>query len=84
MARLAEAKARAAFVLNRANKRTKSFDQMRTKLLKHGSVCPVEIPQAEEVHLTGGKGLGVLDLSRSNVAISFEGLWSYVEREAGL
>ncbi len=84
MRRLLDAKASAAFVLNRANRRTKSYATIRAKLLTVGPVCPVEIPQLEEIPLAAGKGLGVMDLTCPSSGETFEGLWSYVERELGV
>lgn len=75
---------RAAFVLNRSNRRAKSFSSIRAKLLTVGPVCPVEIPQLEEIPLASGKGLGVMDLSRPASGEVFESLWSYTAREIGL
>lgn len=84
MVRLMEARARAVFVLNRSNRRAKSFGAIRAKLLSVGPVCPVEIPQLEEIPLAAGKGLGVMDLARPSSGETFESLWSYVAREVGL
>jgi len=83
MAGLREAGVPAAFVLNRASRRSRSFGAARTKLLAHGPVCPVEVPLLEEIHLTAAKGLGVMDLSRAACAETFEGLWRYVAWEMG-
>lgn len=84
MVRLLEAKAKAVFVLNRSNRRARSFGAIRAKLLSVGPVCPVEIPQLEEIPLAAGKGLGVMDLARPSSGETFESLWSYVAREVGL
>ena len=84
MKRLLDSRARASFVLNRSNRRAKSFGTIRAKLLSVGPVCPVEIPQLEEIPLASGKGLGVMDLARPSSGETFESLWSYVSREAGL
>ncbi len=84
MKRLLEIRARAVFVLNRSNRRAKSFGTIRAKLLSIGPVCPVEVPQLEEIPLAAGKGLGVMDLTRPNSGETFESLWSFVAREIGL
>ena len=84
MKRLLETGARASFVLNRSNRRAKSFGTIRAKLLSIGPVCPVEVPQLEEIPLAAGKGLGVMDLTRPNSGETFESLWSYVAREIGI
>lgn len=84
MERLIGAGVRAAFVLNKANRRTRSFGAIRTRLLSLGHMCPVEVPALEEIAEASGKGLGVLDLSRSASGETFAGMWSYVAREARL
>lgn len=84
MSRLLETSAKASFILNRSNRRAKSFGSIRAKLLAVGPVCPVEIPQLEEIPLAAGKGLGVMDLTRPSSGETFESLWSFVSRELGL
>lgn len=84
MRRLLTAKARGVFVLNRANRRTKSFSSIQTKLLAVGPLCPIDIPHLEEIHFAAGKGLGIADLTRAVSRETFDGLWSFVAREAGL
>jgi chromosome partitioning protein len=84
MRRLLATHAKAAFILNRANRRTRAFSTIRAKLMSVGPICPIEIGQFEEIPAAAGKGLGVLDLSRATSAETFEALWSYVAREVGL
>jgi chromosome partitioning protein len=84
MRKLLSANARGIFVLNRANRRTKSYSTIQTKLLAVGPLCPLEIPHLEEIHFAAGKGLGVADLSKATSRETFDGLWSFVARETGL
>ena len=84
MHRLLAAKARGIFILNRANRRTKSFSSIRTKLLAIGPLCPIDVPHLEEIHFAASKGLGVADLTKAVSRETFDGLWSFVAREAGL
>jgi chromosome partitioning protein len=84
MQRLSAARVNAAFVLNRANRRTRSFGAIRTKLLALGPICPVEIPPLEEIAEASSKGLAIADLNKAASAETFDGLWSYVSREAKL
>ena len=84
MQTLAGADIKAAFVLNKANRRTRSYDMTRGKLLKVGSLCPVEIPTLEDIHLSAGRGLSVLDVRGAKAADTFDALWSYITREARL
>jgi chromosome partitioning protein len=83
MTRLREGKAKAAFVLNRANTRTKSYTEIRAKLLSFGPLCPMEIPTLEEIPVASSKGLGILDMTRAKSADTFSGLWNYVRLEIG-
>ena len=57
---LTESGARGAFVLNKANRRTKSFAAARSALLRHGPVAPVEIPRSgghrRALRLRAGRG----------------------------
>lgn len=84
MARLRGGNTKAAFVLNRANTRTKSYTEIRARLLTYGPLCPMEIPTLEEIPVASGKGLGVMDLSKAKSADTFSGIWSYVCLEVGL
>jgi chromosome partitioning protein len=57
---------------------------MRGVLVKAGSVCPVELPQLEDIHVPSTKGLTLLDYSKSRGMEPFEEIWAYVRREIGL
>jgi chromosome partitioning protein len=81
---LASAGLPAAFVMNKANRRTRSYDMIRGKLLKVGRFCSVEIPLLEEVHMAQGNGLTVMDVKGSKAGATFDALWSYVAREIDL
>jgi chromosome partitioning protein len=54
MEMLRKAGVRASFVINRANRRTRSYDKARASLLGFGPLAPVEIPLLEDIHVTGG------------------------------
>jgi chromosome partitioning protein len=84
MGTLGKAGVGAAFVLNKANRRTRSYEIARARLLKVGPLAPVEIPALEDIHITAGKGLAVLDVKGAKAGESFDALWSYVAREAGV
>jgi len=60
------------------------YEAIRAKLLQVGQLCPVEVPALEDIHLSAGKGLAVPDFTNAKAAATFEALWSYVAREAGL
>lgn len=74
----------AAFVLNKTNRRTKSYETARANLLQVGPLCPVEIPLLEDIHVSAGKGLAVRDFAKAKAGDTFAALWSYVAREARL
>ncbi len=84
MRMLLAAEVRASFVLNKANRRVRSYETIRTKLLQAGSLCPVEIPTLEDIHVSAGKGLAVPDFARAKASETFDALWAYVSREAGV
>ncbi|MGG5812483.1 ParA family protein [Falsiroseomonas sp. CW058] len=84
MRTLTAAKVPASFVMNRVNNRVNSFKTYQTKLLAVGQLCPVAVPQIEDVHLSAAKGLAVPDLISRRHQETFDALWSYVAREVGL
>ncbi len=84
MRTLTDAGIRASFVLNRANRRVKSYEAIRTKLLQVGALCPVEIPLLEDIHVSAGKGLAAPDFANAKASETFDALWAYVLREAGI
>jgi chromosome partitioning protein len=77
-------KIRSAAALNRVLRRTKAFQQARTKLVKAGAVVPLEVPLLEDIHVYGDQGLSVLDVAKASGADLFEALWDHTAREIGL
>lgn len=75
---------RAAFVLNRVKPRTKAFLEARNMLMKDGPVCPVELPDFEDVPLTSAYGIGIAELRGAKCASHMEGIWMYVRGQAGV
>jgi chromosome partitioning protein len=71
-------------VLNKANRRTKSFAAARSALLRHGPVAPVEIPQLEDITAPFASGLAVVDYDKAKGADVMGDVWRYVKREVGL
>ncbi len=74
---------KSAFVLNRVNRRTKSFATAQKVLIKFGSLCPIELPQLESVSTQFMRGLAITDFQEAGYD-SFDGLWHFVRREVGL
>jgi chromosome partitioning protein len=75
---------RAAFVMNRINRQTKTFASARNKLIKTGAICPIEIPSLEDMHNNVPIGLSLLDSAKSRGLEPVEGVWAFVRREARL
>lgn len=73
-----------AFVLNRANRRTRSYEMARSKLVRHGRLCPVEIPTLEDLHLPHANGLAAVDFEKNKAGGVMLDLWAYVRGEINL
>ena len=84
MKELVEGGINAAFVLNKVNRRFTSFQRSRTKLLKVGPVCPIELAQLEEINTQVDNGLICLDMAVSKGREAMEGIWMFAERGASL
>lgn len=84
MRALQNATCNAVFVMNRVNRQTKSFASARTKLVKIGHTCPVEIPSLEDMHNNVPIGLSLLDGAKSRGLEPVEGLWAFLRREIRL
>jgi chromosome partitioning protein len=81
---LIKAGARSVFVLNRANRRTRSYAAARTTLLKYGPLAPTEIPALEDIPASFHGGLAVVDYEKSKGADAMNDLWQYARMEVGL
>ena len=76
---------RAAYVLNRENRQARSTTDYQNRLLSTGRLCPILIPESEEVKKAHTHGCTVLDITlRSEVPKRFEGLYSLVAQEIGI
>ncbi|WP_083824323.1 ParA family protein [Komagataeibacter rhaeticus] len=71
---------KSVLVLNRANRRTNSFAKIRGRLIKVADVCPIELPQLEDVHVPSAQGLTLLDFTKSRGQEAFEELWAFTKR----
>ena len=72
------------FCLNKVNRQTTSFRKARQMLVRAGELCPIEIPQYEDIHDAFARGLTVLDAERLNGAIDVEAVWDFVRGRVGL
>jgi chromosome partitioning protein len=77
------ASGRAIFVLNRVNRRTKSFSRAKLELVKAGELYPSDIPSLEAIPTQYDLGLAVTDFGEPGAA-DLDALWHFVRRQAGL
>jgi chromosome partitioning protein len=73
-----------AFVLNKANRRTRSFEMARSKLVRHGRLCPVEVPMLEDMHMPHQNGLAAVDFEKNKAGLVMQDLWAFVRTEINL
>jgi len=74
----------AAFVLNRVKPRARSFTEAKTLLVRDGCVCPIEIPDYEDIVFTSSRGIGLLELKGGKGQEYISGVWSFVRAEIGI
>jgi chromosome partitioning protein len=74
----------AAFLLNKANRRTKSFRQAQTELMSIGRLVPIEIPTLEDIHTAAKVGLSVVDVKDMGGAAEFTVAWKHISLEMDL
>jgi chromosome partitioning protein len=74
----------AAFLLNKANRRTKSFRQAQTDLMSVGKLIPIEIPTLEDIHTAAKVGLSVVDVDDMGGSIEFIAAWKHLSLEMDL
>lgn len=74
----------AAFCMNRVNRRARAFRTAQQRLVKVGKLCPVEIPQLEEILSYTARGLTVLDIEKAKGIEDIEAVWDFVRREIRL
>ena len=84
MATLLAAGIPASFVMNRVNRRTRTFGLARDRLIKSGPVCPIEVPLLEDIHSFADKGLTILDVEKAKGQDTMDSVWSHIRREARL
>ena len=75
---------KAAFVLNRVKPRARSFVEAKTILVREGTVCPIEIPDYEDIAFTSSRGIGLLELKGGKGTEYMSGVWSFVRSEMGV
>jgi chromosome partitioning protein len=74
----------AAFVLNRIRRNTASMRNAKFALNRAGRLCPVEMPQAEDVVRAAEIGAGILEIKGALSAGEFQAVWEFVRSEMEL
>jgi chromosome partitioning protein len=75
---------RAAFVLNRVNRQTRSLREAKMDLLGVGKLCPVEIPLYEDIHLQQEPGFSVVEIADAKGYAELLAVWNYLKAEMGM
>lgn len=73
-----------ASLLSATNRRTKSFEEAKRRLIHVGRLCPIDIPRVEDIPASTKLGLGVVEISKAKGSEDFRAVWSYVRGELGL
>jgi chromosome partitioning protein len=74
----------AAFVLTRVDRRSTSVKETKLELNAIGRLCPIEIPQSEDIKRASKIGIGVQEIAKAFGAPEIEGVWAFVCQELGL
>lgn len=74
----------AAFVLNRVKRRVTSLREAKSALIREGRLCPVEVPDLEDMHRVDEIGYSVLDVPGAAGAGECADLWHFIRNELGL
>jgi len=70
--------AKGVFVMNKVNRRTTSFLSARHRLISAGALCPIEIPQLEDIHKYFTFGLTALDAPKADGVADLDAVWQFV------
>jgi chromosome partitioning protein len=76
--------AKAAFLINRAQRTFGSYQRAKLRLLKFGPLCPVDVRLLDDVAAAGDLGLGVLEMAKSRAAEDYQGVWSFCCQQMGI
>jgi chromosome partitioning protein len=75
---LRDQRTRAAVVLNFVKPRV-NINAVKTYLLEHGEICPVEIADRTDYARAGASGLGLLDVPGHVATDELRGVWLFVK-----
>jgi chromosome partitioning protein len=76
--------AKAAFVLNRSDRRALSFEDAKARLNKAGLLCPIDVRRLADIEAVYRYGVGVAEMKGANGTQDVEGIWYYVRNMTGL
>jgi chromosome partitioning protein len=83
MALLKREGVKAAFVLNRTDRRALSFEDARFRLNKAGLLCPIDVRRLADIESVYRFGVGVAEMKGANGVQDVEGVWHYVRNVMG-
>jgi len=84
MAVLKREGAKAAFVLNRTDRKHLSFEDAKRRLNRAGMLCPFDIRRLTDIENTYKWGLGVSEINGAAGNQEVESLWHFVRNAIGL
>ena len=70
-----------AFVLNCVKQNTRSLRNAKLDLVRVGKLCPIEIPDYEDVHLSQEDGYSVVEISDASGHAQLAAVWNFVKSE---
>jgi chromosome partitioning protein len=73
-----------AFVLNATKRSAKRTARARTRLLKHGELCPIDVRNLEDIERCHEAGVGLIEISRAVGSEDIETVWEYLRRELSI
>jgi chromosome partitioning protein len=74
----------AAFLLNRVKRRATSLRDAKTDLIRSGRLCPVEVPDLEDMHKVDEIGYSVVDVDGAGGAEECVNAWHFIKNELGI
>jgi len=81
---LAREGAKAAFMLNATNRKAKSYEQAKIRLVKAGALCPIDVRLLEDLRNVHGTGVGIFEISGASGTEDLEGVWAFVRQALGV
>jgi chromosome partitioning protein len=73
-----------SFVINAAKRRVVSFREAQILLVEKGKLCPIAIPDLEDIHLVARVGRSPVEVKGAKGAEEIRGVWKFVRMELGI